>query len=164
MIYTGIGSRVTPERVLTRMCSLAETLAARGWTLRSGGAVGADTAFEHGAGPNAEIFYPRGDLRAAKELFEAEVRPLAGCPSIYRMRPLVAALLARNMHQILGADLTTPTAAVLCWTLSDDYRGRLAGGTRYACLLAEVRGIPIFNLASCGLSDDAILARMEALE
>lgn len=79
------------------------------------------------------------------------------------MRPLVAALLARNMHQILGADLATPAAVVLCWTLSDDYGSRLAGGTRYACLLAEARGIPIINLASCGLSDDAILARMESL-
>lgn len=43
--------------------------------------------------------------------------------------------------------LATPTKAVVCWTPTLDYTDQDAGGTRYACLLAQTRGISIFNLA-----------------
>jgi hypothetical protein len=47
--YTGVGSRDTPEEVLSVMRTLAKCLARAGYTLRSGGAEGADAAFESGA-------------------------------------------------------------------------------------------------------------------
>lgn len=47
--YAGIGSRETPPNILRIMESIAFKLAIDGWTLRSGGADGADTAFETGA-------------------------------------------------------------------------------------------------------------------
>jgi hypothetical protein len=46
--YTGIGARRTPSDVLDLMHSLAMRLSG-GWVLRSGGADGADRAFEEGA-------------------------------------------------------------------------------------------------------------------
>ena len=46
--YTGIGSRETPQKILEVMTQLGLELAANNWTLRSGGAEGADTAFESG--------------------------------------------------------------------------------------------------------------------
>lgn len=42
--YAGIGSRETPTRVLQLMIKAAQRLAQRGYTLRSGGADGADAA------------------------------------------------------------------------------------------------------------------------
>ena len=47
--YAGIGSRKTPNSILEEMTTLAKLLSNMGYTLNSGGAVGADTAFEQGA-------------------------------------------------------------------------------------------------------------------
>lgn len=47
--YTGIGSRKTPTAVLATMEAIARFLGEKGLTLRSGGAIGADAAFERGA-------------------------------------------------------------------------------------------------------------------
>lgn len=69
--YSGIGSRETPEEIYTLMVEIAYKLASLGYTLRSGGAEGADQAFEEGwwayhterdaadpAKPRAEIYLP----------------------------------------------------------------------------------------------------------
>ena len=60
MFYTGVGSRKTPKDVLELMVKIAIKAAQNGYTLRSGGAEGADKAFEHGCdmvkGPK-EIYY-----------------------------------------------------------------------------------------------------------
>ncbi|NYZ25158.1 hypothetical protein HND93_36125, partial [Azospirillum sp. ROY-1-1-2] len=61
MHYAGIGSRETPPAVLEVMAAVGERLAQLGWVLRSGGAVGADQAFERGCdrvGGRKEIFLP----------------------------------------------------------------------------------------------------------
>jgi hypothetical protein len=49
MIYAGIGSRETPQATLDLMNLIGFTLAQKGHSLRSGGAKGADSAFEAGA-------------------------------------------------------------------------------------------------------------------
>ena len=46
--YAGIGSRETPPQVLEQMRKIGTFLAERHYVLRSGGAKGADTAFELG--------------------------------------------------------------------------------------------------------------------
>jgi predicted Rossmann fold nucleotide-binding protein DprA/Smf involved in DNA uptake len=46
--YAGIGSRSTPPETLPLIESIAARLAEKGWVLRSGGADGADSAFEKG--------------------------------------------------------------------------------------------------------------------
>lgn len=59
--YAGIGSRETPPDVLDLMTRAARWLAQRGWTLRSGAAQGADSAFEVGVrerSRGAEIYLP----------------------------------------------------------------------------------------------------------
>jgi hypothetical protein len=48
--YTGIGARATPPEVLSLMTRAAFALLKRGYVLRSGHAIGADSAFERGAG------------------------------------------------------------------------------------------------------------------
>ena len=46
LVYAGIGARTTPASVLADMTVMAGWLARTGWTLSSGGASGADSAFE----------------------------------------------------------------------------------------------------------------------
>lgn len=60
LIVTGIGSRETPEDILKLMTRIGQKIEALGGLLRSGGAGGADLAFEAGwRNANAcEIFHP----------------------------------------------------------------------------------------------------------
>ena len=46
--YTGVGSRKTPGAIFDLMGEIGRNLAIDGYVLRSGGASGADTAFEQG--------------------------------------------------------------------------------------------------------------------
>ena len=62
MIYCGIGSRKAPKHVLDLMTKIGESFAKKGLLLRSGGAIGADTAFERGCNAvngKKEIYYPK---------------------------------------------------------------------------------------------------------
>ncbi len=58
--YAGIGSRETPAEILMYMTRIASFLESKGYTLFSGGASGADTAFEIGVSNsgNKKIFLP----------------------------------------------------------------------------------------------------------
>jgi len=47
--YTGVGSREIPNEIIALMKRVSSKLSKSGWVLRSGGAVGADSAFESGA-------------------------------------------------------------------------------------------------------------------
>jgi hypothetical protein len=175
--YAGIGSRETPSDVLTLMRDLGAALARRGYVLRSGGAQGADSAFEAGAldaGGVREIFIPWtsfGD-RAANDpgTIIASTLPKARdaltlasqChPAWTRLSPAAQKLHARNAHQVLGRHLDDPVAFVVCWarhpTIRDDKVVNVDGGTGLAVRLAHARGIPIFHL---GL--DAHRVRIEA--
>src|SRR4030095_10380993 len=60
--YAGIGSRETPPHICQALERIGSALASIGFTLRSGGARGADQAFEAGsvaAGGATEIYLPR---------------------------------------------------------------------------------------------------------
>lgn len=158
--YAGIGSRETPPEILTLMRSVAARLAAAGWRLRSGAAPGADAAFESGAGSNCEIYLPwRGFQDSRSELAiermpvlaQAEEIAAAHHPAWQRLGRPVRLLMARNACQVLGADLRSPVAFVLCWAPNPrlDEQGRVcdvAGGTGLAVRLAYARNIPIFHL------------------
>ena len=139
-IYAGIGARVTPSRVLTIMEKTAHLLARRGWTLRSGGAGGADSAFELGASQmcgHKEIFRPVHSTPRAEAL-AATYHPAWNRCSAY-----VRKLHGRNMLIILGADLASPVDCVFCWTVG----GAILGGTGMAIRCALDHDIPVFNLA-----------------
>lgn len=156
--YAGIGSRATPPAVQARMTKIADRLQLRGWILRSGGADGADLAFERGTTAPAarEIYLPwagfNGNTSAlhppSQEAYDIAARHHPAWSSLPRP---VRALMARNAHQILGRGLDAPVRMVICWTADGcehaSTRTRATGGTGLAIALASSLDIPIINLA-----------------
>lgn len=136
MYYAGIGSRETPCEVLAQMEGIARELFARGYILRSGGAQGADSAFELGAGIQKEIFRASDATPASLELASKYH------PAWHRCSDYAKRLHARNGFQILGRDLFSPSRFVVCWTKD----GGPTGGTGQAIRLATAYQIPVFNL------------------
>lgn len=130
------------------MVELAAKLAKCGWTLRSGGADGADAAFEQGCGNGKkEIFLPTDPLPPqAFELAEKYHPMWNGLP------PFVKKLHARNMQQIFGLNLDCQVQFVVCWTEDgcehDSTRTKDTGGTGQAISAASLSNIPVFNLAN----------------
>jgi hypothetical protein len=146
--YTGIGSRETPRDVLDRMIAFAVKAATIGLILRSGGAPGADMAFENGCAGLAEIYLPwRRFQQNPSPLFPPSEAAIAIAaqfhPAWHKCSRPARLLHGRNSHQILGRDLATPSEFVVCWT-KDGLRG---GGTGQALRIAEHFGIPIYDLA-----------------
>lgn len=155
--YAGIGSRETPPEILRLMSRVAMRLADRGYVLRSGGAAGADAAFEAGSGFASEIYLPwRGFNDHESPLFEptADAFKLAANlhPNWSRLDERSRCLMARNGHQVLGLDLRSPVDFVVCWTPdgceTEAQRGHRTGGTGQAIALANRHDIPVFNLAN----------------
>ncbi|MBU1213444.1 MAG: NADAR family protein [Alphaproteobacteria bacterium] len=141
--YAGIGSRETPDDVLTEMEGIATHLEKMGYTLRSGGAQGADSAFERGVTSLKEIFLPNEEIPLW--CFE-EIKKYVVRGNFDSFRPYVKNLLARNMLQIEGVDRKTPSLFVVCWTAD----GLASGGTGYAIRAAQAKGIPVYNLYNDG--------------
>ena len=165
-IYAGIGSRKTPSEVCAVFASLAGRLGQAGWTLRSGRAQGADSAFECGARAvqgSCEIFLPnKHNYMSMEQITRENPEPwkqtgyldevtgsVLGCKVIARLlhpngknlSPHALELHARNTYQILGQDLNTPVQFVVCWTEG----GRGEGGTGQALRLAKMLNIPILD-------------------
>ena len=156
MLYAGVGSRATPEPVLDLMRRCATRLELLGYTLRSGGANGADTAFEEGC-CRKELYLPWPGFNGRQSEFQTVCnKALALAASLHprweRLSSPARRLMARNCYQILGTDLASPVDFVLCWTPDgvEDERGRtqLTGGTGQAIALASRHDIPVFNIAT----------------
>lgn len=119
--------------------------------MRTGGAEGADRAAQEGAlaqGGEVELYLPWpgfGGLKGVLERPRSEAYRIAAYhhPAWERLSPGVRALMARNVHVLLGADLGGPAAFFLCWTPG----GEVVGGTGHAIRVALAHGIPVVNLA-----------------
>ncbi len=146
--YTGIGSRETPLDLQTLMTQLAITLSSDNWVLRSGGAEGADSAFEAGASLK-RIYLPwtgfndkYADNRSYVVPEYNEEMVLDYHPAPYRLSKAGMKLMSRNSYQVLGDKLDNPSSFLVCWT-SD---GKMSGGTAQAMRIATDFRVPIYNL------------------
>lgn len=159
--YAGVGSRETPMLVRRLMGAFAYDAHRLGWTLRSGGADGADTAFEENASGRAEIYLPWAGFNGrASTLFPTlDAFKIAAKfhPAWDRCTFGARKLHARNVHQVLGHDCKTPSRFVICWTID----GKASGGTGQAIRIAQGHGIAVFNLY-CAADLDAAYAALEA--
>lgn len=138
-VYAGIGSRATPDNILGKMRNAGSWHASLGYILRSGGAIGADTAFEQGARSvtgQVEIYLASDCTAEAEELSSKFHNNWDACSSYARR------LHGRNAMIILGKNLDDPVDFVMCWTKG----GYTVGGTGQAIRIANHYGIPVINL------------------
>jgi len=161
MFYTGVGSRNTPEAIQLIQQQLAMHLEGRGYVLRSGGAKGSDNAFEKGVTvpEYKEIFVPWSgfngytggpgviDMTGLENRGEAASIAETIHPAWDRLSRGARALHTRNVYQVLGLDLKTPSRFLLCWA---EYQGNnrnvVKGGTNTAVQLALRNGVPVLNM------------------
>lgn len=143
------------------MNSLAHELAEIGLILRSGGADGADTAFELYAGDKKEIYIPWKNFNNRKGIlvdFERNYNIAKRVrPDIANYKSSVKKLYARNISQILGRANDEITKFVVCWTPE----GKDVGGTGFAIEVARCYGVKIFNY---GAYEDPEDLRKDVLE
>lgn len=157
--YAGIGSRSTPADVLLTMQKLSRRLESEGWVLRSGGAAGADSAFESGVrdSDNKQIFLPSRYFNGRSDndpgmVNSSSLPSWEGAletvdkfhPAPGNLTDFARKLMARNAMQVLGSDLETPSSFILCYTP----RGEVTGGTGQALRMAQNYQIPVVNLGS----------------
>lgn len=155
--YAGIGSKETPPEIMVIMTNLASKLEKLGYTLRSGGAKGADTAFEAGVkDPRMkEIYLPnKGFNRSTSELYLDNIDHIVNyrafdIANFYLNYDLsysgyTANLMTRNVLQVMGQNLEPLfySKFVICWTRN----GKDVGGTGLAIRIAKANNIPVYNL------------------
>lgn len=149
--YAGIGARNTPDEVLDVMFDIADELEQLGYILRTGGALGADTAFYDGVidKSNVELYLPWKGYNG----YDAKVIPITEAsldiaklyhPNWSSCKPAVQKLHARNNNIILGRDVIniSPVDFVICYTKN----GTGQGGTGQAIGVADGYLIPVFDL------------------
>lgn len=166
--YAGIGSRKTPDDILDVMSNFAYVAGRHGWILRTGGAPGADQAFERGAvlgDCEIEMYLPWPGFEnhsfGTLDMPKPEAYEIAKKyhPAWHRLSQGAQKLISRNTHQVLGENLDDPADLVVCWTEG----GKLKGGTAQALRIAMDWDIPIKNLANEDeLADIAEIAIGEA--
>lgn len=142
MIVAGIGARATPMPILAQIEQAAMRLALGGHTGRSGGADGADTAFERGwkviKPSTLYIYRPEAGVYDSWLRHAAQHHPNWDACSEWARKAH-----ARNSAIICGHNLLKPAQTVLCWTPD----GAVVGGTGQSLRVALAHGVPVFNLA-----------------
>ena len=158
-----IGSRETPDEILDLMGSLAIKLSHEGYTVRSGGANGADECAEEAS--FIEIYLPwngfngkydnncfgAGYINYQNLGFDEKLESL--CMTHHKWWLTTNSVGAkhlhkRNCHQILGMHLDSPSLFVICYAKPDKDRGvgHVQGGTGTAISLALSEGVEVINL------------------
>jgi hypothetical protein len=147
--YAGIGSRETPQYILDWFEQLGAHFSEKGFTLRSGGANGADKAFEIGCDRvkgTKEIYLPwMGFEGSSSNLVVCTPRAYEIAekyhPYWHNLKDGAKKLQARNSHQVLGWDLESHSKFIICWTKN----GKGSGGTGQAIRIANAYNIPVFD-------------------
>lgn len=150
--YTGIGSRETPLNVIKEFETLSSRLNSCGYILRSGGANGADSAFEKNAGDNKEIFLPWKNFNGnSSSLYIDDENKNTLFDIARKLYPDwdiathgVKLLHARNVQQVLGQipGISQKSDFLICWSDRDPSQSR---GSMFAINLAKMHNIKVYN-------------------
>lgn len=167
--YTGIGARDIPENKSDELSSLAMCFYQKGLRLRSGRAEGSDYAFQRGAEHssklrkerdtfNQEIYLPKPNFNTCfgrigaidtwklPNYEEAEKIMEDIHPAGRYLKGFARQAHTRNVYQVLGLDLNSPSDMLICYALPDPKNPRtVKGGTATAYSLAKLYKIPCYN-------------------
>lgn len=171
--YSGIGAEETPTDVQKSMEKISLFLYKKKFIMRSGHCRGADWSFEKPLLPYinkrekvAEIYLGWNNFgreeHGIKKVWHDGINYFTFTnfsKSIQEKAEKLAAsvhedweecgkwaklLLSRDVLQLLGQDLKTPSNFVVCWTPG----GKDIGGSRIVIRLAKKNGIPVYNLGN----------------
>lgn len=160
MFYTGVGSRDIPEKYKIIIYYLAKHIGSTGMHCRSGSADGADTAFEYGAldhGCKFTSYLPwyrfndrvidsnhicSNKLHNYKEAQYIASQVHSGWSNLSKG---AKALHTRNVYQVIGTTLDTPSQILICWA-KPLVNGGVVGGTNTAVQLAKRCNVDIYNI------------------
>ncbi|MEN2982455.1 MAG: hypothetical protein ABDH20_07945 [Thermus sp.] len=149
--YAGGGKRALPPEGREAVIKVAMALVRRGWTLRTGGAEGADEAFLLGAKRlhgGVEIYLPWKGYRGLQGPVGVTPYTLKVASAHHegwdRLSRGVQALHARNVAVLLGPNGEDPVSFLVIWAPKED------GGSGHAIRVARGAGLPVFNLAHLG--------------
>lgn len=167
--FAGVGSRETPPEILSLMYHVGFFMGHLGWGLSSGGAAGADDAFQRGMtdcpacqpvrqlriyliNRHWELYRPdpsRGlynSLEFTDTWDQAIEIATAARGSFERLGPAGRDLHTRNVFQVLHHTLKRPVQQLICWAKPVGRHGRVNGGTNTAVTIALQHDIPVMNL------------------
>lgn len=154
MVFTGIGSRNISKEETEFIHYVARKLYLYKYTLRSGGANGSDRAFESQFKKKhmKEIYLPwQGFNNSTSDLYDLPNLAMASKiasefhPMWDNLKESVKHLHTRNVYQVLGKDLESPSEFII-FCADEDVDGNVSGGTGQAIRIADWYGIPRFNI------------------
>ena len=163
--YAGIGSRETPKDVCNKMTEIASLLEKQDFVLRSGGAQGADHAFEIGISDPLmmDIYLPYinfNNKSGSKYIFistfdhsnyKAAYESLKYHPRGFNMSHGTKVMMIRNYFQACGLVNQSNSSFVICWTPkgANGYTIKTTyedGGSGQCIRIAAANNIPVYNL------------------
>lgn len=167
--YTGVGSRGVSGEISRLQAKIGRTLAIKGFTLLTGGAIGSDYNFLEGSSridqslsqvwrptnqdgslsegkvpfgkPHISVFYiQEDDFQKAREyLISNKILPYFDKMDVYAQW-----LHARNYYQVFSTYDIAPSEFVVYY--AKEWNGVVEGGTRTAVGIARNEDIPTYNL------------------
>lgn len=164
-VYAGIGSRDVHPDIILLMRNLGKRIAQCGGMLRSGGAIGSDTAFYEGLAlfeepspKNARIYLAWNGMgghvaEAGTPFVDASRLPnfeqglemaLEARGSFIGLGRGGIALHGRNSYQVLGDGLNDPVDLVILY--AKPVKNGVKGGTNTAYKIAVKHKVPVLNL------------------
>jgi len=155
---TIVGTRDATKEELQKLKDIAEKYHDKGYTLRSGGAEGADSVINHLE--NVEIIIPwngfNGLKHDGKRVFVLDKLPnqtrakeitIKIHPAPDRLSQGALKLHTRNIYQITGVqDVNRKELSEKVYFIADEVNGKVKGGTRTAVMLARGLNIPTVNI------------------
>lgn len=160
---TIVGSRKTPIEIVNIYKQIFSCFDKNEFIFRSGNALGFDQVISDFPTANKEIYLPYKTFGPKLNIFENTYVPKTQFNNYQDAVNLVRKLhpnknlsdmnmqyLARDVYQVLGKDLNTPSDIVYCWT--EDGVNNVSnitfktGGTAMVIRVAEVYKIPVINL------------------
>lgn len=160
---TFVGSRKAPEPAIEKGKELVEECVKRGYIVRSGNAGGFDQVIANTNSSFREVYLPYKTFGPTiynkNNVFipdlefsnyeDAKKLVLLLHPNKY-LTAIQLKYLVRDVYQVLGRDLNTPSEIVYCWTEDGVDKisniTRATGGTGMAIRVASHYNIPIKNL------------------
>lgn len=157
---TFVGSREASGEELIKYGILASEYAKRGYTLRSGNAEGFDQIINNAPEQQREIYLPYasfGPKCSGNKLIPSTFSNYHQAVEIVKklhpnkhLNNMQMQYLARDVYQVLGEDLQTPSEVLYCWTKDGaetiEELTPATGGTAMAIRVALYYHIPIINL------------------